>query len=128
MNVKYVAKDLEWTEGMRENVSAKIILPLQKYLNSDNFDLTVHLAMDRKRVQQRKPQFEMWIVLQTFDGHKKEIIRRHGVDFYGLVSEVSSGMRARVRKTHGLQTRPDHTVWAPPRETTSEPENLRKLS
>lgn len=111
MNVKYVAKELEWTETMRECVEHKIVQPLQKFLDTDNFDLSVHLTMDRKRVQQRKPQFEMWVVLQTYDGRKNEIIRRHGSDFYALVGEVSSGMRARVRKTHSVRAKPEHTLW-----------------
>ncbi|MGE0528534.1 MAG: hypothetical protein AB7G93_12385 [Bdellovibrionales bacterium] len=100
MNVRYVSKDLEWTSSMKECVSHRIVDPLRRHLKSEDFELSVHLEMGRKRMRARKPWFELWVVLQSFDGAGNKIVRRQGNEFPTLVSEVSSAMRACLRKTH----------------------------
>lgn len=101
MTVQFISQDLEWTEGMKECVQKKIIEPLQRHLSSDNFELSVHLGLERKRVQARKPKFEMWIVLQTFDGRNNEVVRSEDDRFLNLVHRVSKQMRTRIDKVHG---------------------------
>ncbi len=98
MTTRFVSQDIEWTESMKETVRLKIVEPLRRHLDKDNFEVSVHLAAERKRTQNRKPKFEMWVVLQTFDGRNNQIVRREGMDFLALANEVSGCMRAQLNK------------------------------
>lgn len=98
MTTRFVSQDLEWTESMKETVRCKIVEPLQRHLDQDNFEVSIHLAEERKRMSGRKPKFEMWVVLQTFDGRGNQIVRREGYDFSVLANEVSSCMRTQLNK------------------------------
>lgn len=98
MTTRFVSQDIDWTEGMKETVRQKIVEPLQRHLDKDNFEVSVHVAAERKRMHNRKPKFEMWVVLQTFDGRNNQIVRREGDDFMSLATEVSSCMRAQLNK------------------------------
>jgi hypothetical protein len=104
MNIRYVAKDVEWTDSMRDAVWTKIVEPLRQGLKTDRFDLSVHFHTTRKRVQNRKPEFEMWAVLVTY-GRGNEVVRCAGPDFYPLVTEISTLLRARVRKAGSIRRR-----------------------
>lgn len=98
MTTRFVSQDLDWTEAMKDVVRSKIVEPLQRHLDRDNFEVSVHLGAERKRMHNRKPKFEMWVVLQTFDGRNNQIVRREGDDFNTLANEVSSCMRAQLNK------------------------------
>ena len=98
MTTRFVSQDLDWTETMKECVRQKIVEPLQKHLDRDNFEVSVHLEAERKRMGSRKPKFEMWVVLQTFDGRNNQIVRREGEDFVTLTNEVSKCMRSQLNK------------------------------
>jgi hypothetical protein len=105
MNIRYVAQDQEWTIAMKNSVDDKIIEPLRRCLRTDNFDISFHFQMARKRLQGRKPEFEFWLVLQTFDGRNLEVVRCQGPEFYPLVTEASALLRERVRKTSSMRRR-----------------------
>lgn len=98
MTTRFVSQDMEWTESMKETVRAKIVEPLRKHLGRDNFEVAIHLGEERKRMDNRKPKFEMWVVLQTFDGRNNQIVRREGEDFLTLANEVSRCMRAQLSR------------------------------
>ncbi len=98
MTARFVSQDLEWTESMKEHVRQKIIYPLEKYFANENFHIAIHLDADRKRMDNRKPYYEMWAVLQTFDGRKGQVIRRQGEDFWALTNELSACMRSQLAK------------------------------
>lgn len=99
MSIRYVSRDLEWTDSMKECVQQKIVGPLEKHIKHVDYELSVHLECDRKRSNNRRPRFAMWVVLQTFDGHNNEVVRREGDDFHYLTNEVSSSMRSKLKKT-----------------------------
>ena len=103
MTTRFVAQDLEWTEPMRDLVRVKVIKQIQRYLHSDNFELSIHLREVRKRMNARKPQFEIWIVLQTFDGRNNQVVRREGEDFHKLVIEAGHGLKELIKKDHERQ-------------------------
>jgi ribosome-associated translation inhibitor RaiA len=97
-NIRFISQDLEWTESMKESVRHKIVEPLERHMKAADFDLAVHLGMERKRMSARQPSFVMSLVLQTFDGRKNELVRRQGGEFTTLVNDVSSHLRLKVRK------------------------------
>jgi ribosome-associated translation inhibitor RaiA len=105
MNIRYVSQEIEWTQPMKDCVRAKIVEPLQRFLKTSDFELSVHLQIERKRTDGRKPRYEMWTVLQTFDGGSNEVVRRQSADFYALTNEISSGMRARLKKKRAFKPR-----------------------
>lgn len=92
MNIRYVAQDLDWSAAMKENVERAVVAPLAADLKTANFELSMVL-------KKGGPYYELWAVLQTFDGHGNEVIRRKGEEFHSLLDEVSSGMRSMVRKS-----------------------------
>lgn len=99
MNVRYVSQDFTWDEAMKESVRQKIVEPLARHLNSDDFELSIHFQSERKRRLTAEPRFEMWAVLQTFDGRTNQVVRCAGTEFKTLVNEVSHSMRNRLRKS-----------------------------
>lgn len=105
MNVRYVTRDIEWTDGMQAAVWTRIIEPLRHCLKTDAFDLTVNFQASRKRMQSRKPEFEMWVVLQTYNGRANHVIRCEGAEFYSLVTEISALLRLRIRKASAHRRR-----------------------
>ncbi len=110
MTTRFVSQDLEWTEAMKETVRSKIVEPLQRHLDKDNFEVSIHLGAERKRMNGRKPKFEMWVVLQTFDGRNNQIVRREGHDFAALANEVSSCMRSQLSK-HKFRRKGTHNPF-----------------
>lgn len=98
MTVRFVSQDLEWTDSMKQIVQDKLVKPIRRFLKNDNFELSAHLALGRKRMGNRKPMYEFWIVLQTFDRLGNQVVRREGNDFIPLVLETASVMRAQLRK------------------------------
>lgn len=98
MTVRFVSQDVDWTEGMKEFARHKLIEPLERQLRSENFELSLHLAAERKRMDNRRPKFEMWAVLQTFDRSNNQIVRREGEDFNALVHTVAKTLRSQVRR------------------------------
>lgn len=103
MTARFVAQDLEWTESMKNFVREKVIKPISRYLHSDHFELSVHLREDRKRMDARKPHFEIWLVLQTFDGRNNQVVRREGEDFHKLVNEAGHSLKELIKKDHERQ-------------------------
>ena len=91
MNIRFVSKDLEWTDDMKDCVRQKIVEPLRRHFKHAEFEMSVTLSSAKK--------LEMWIVLQTFDGRHNEVLRRTGRDFGTLTNEVSSSMRAQLKRT-----------------------------
>jgi ribosome-associated translation inhibitor RaiA len=104
VTVQFVSQDLEWTESMKECVQRKIVDPLHRHLATENFELSVHIGLERKRLSGRKPKFEMWLVLQTFDGKSNEVVRGDNEQFLPLVSAISRQMRTRVNKLHSKKS------------------------
>jgi len=98
MTTRFVSQDVDWTEAMKEIVRQKVVEPVRKHLNKDNFEISVHLAEERKRMSNRKPKFEMWVVLQTFDGRNNQIVRREGEDFIVLANDISKAMRSHLAR------------------------------
>ena len=98
MTARFVSQDIDWTEGMKELVRTKLIEPLARQLHMDNFEISLHLATDRKRMKSCRPTFEMWAVLQTFAGSNNQIVRREGEDFNGLVHSIARTLRGQVRR------------------------------
>lgn len=101
MSVRFVSRDVEWTDVMRECVHSRIVVPLRRHLNNSDFELSVHLEWNHKR----PPTMEMWVVLQTFDGRGNEVVRMDGPDFSALTNEVSSRMREKLRRKASLRRR-----------------------
>lgn len=102
MMIQYVSQDLEWTESMKGCVQKKIIAPLAHVMNSDDFEISIHLDLERKRVLSHPPKLEMWIVLQTFDGQANEVVRDLDENFLSLVHQLSTQMRW-LRPRYALQ-------------------------
>ena len=100
MNIRFVAQELDWAPEHKESVHQKIVVPLMRFLKTENFDLSVYLSFERPGKSNLQPRLQMWAVLQTFDGRNNQVVRRNGNNFYSLINEVSSGMRAQVRKAH----------------------------
>lgn len=98
MTVRFVSQDVDWTEAMKEQVRSKLIEPLERQLRMENFEISLHLAAERKRMNARRPKFEMWAVLQTFDRSNNQIVRREGEDFNGLVHAVAKTLRSQLRR------------------------------
>jgi len=98
MNIRYVTQQLEWTESMKDAVRLKIVEPLARHFKNADFELSVHFEPERKRRNAGSPRFEMWVVLQSFDGRHNEVVRSEGAEFSALVNEVSHNMRNRLRK------------------------------
>lgn len=98
MNVRYVSQDLAWTESMKSSVRARIVEPLARHLNSENFEISVHIDIGWKRSPEVVPRFEMWVVLQTFDGRQNSVVRREGTNFSDVANQVSSGVRDQLRR------------------------------
>ncbi len=92
MGIKFVSKDIEWTEPMKECVRQRITHPLLKRIKDDVFELSVHLERYGPRPGW-SPRFAMWVVLRTFDGNNNEVARREGDDFHHLTNDVSCGLR-----------------------------------
>lgn len=67
-------------------------------LKSSDFQICVHLGFEKKRGVLDRSRYELWVVLQTFDGRSNEVVRCHGRDFRAVATEVSSQMRLRLRK------------------------------
>ena len=105
MNISFVSQELEWTEAMKGCVRAKIVVPLEKHLKTSDFELSVHLTYARKKSFGPGRRMEMWIVLQTFDGRTNEVVRCEGTEFFVLTNEISSSVRARLRKKISLPRR-----------------------
>ena len=118
MNIRYVARDLEWTEAMKEAVWSKVVEPLRKTVGHRDFELSVHLQAARRRGQDRSPEFEVWLVLQRFDGRGNELVRCAGPDFYILLGEATTLLRAQLRKAHEARRR--MMFFAPFRSPFSE--------
>jgi hypothetical protein len=97
MNVTFVSRDLVWTEPMCVWVNHKIALPIQRALKTDRFELSVHWELSRGRGWD-EPKYELWTVLQTYDGRGNQILRRRGNDFCNLVEEISKDLSAQVRR------------------------------
>lgn len=100
MNIRFVAQEADWTPAQKECVLQKLVKPLVRFLNTENFDLSVHLGFERVGKSNSRPRLQMWAVLQTFDGRGNQVVRRNGNDFVALINEVSSGMRLQVSKAH----------------------------
>ena len=93
MNVRYVSRDLLWTEPMREHVRVKLAEPLRNHLNTDDFELSVHIDHERKPAVGHSQGLEIWVVLQTFDGCGNQIVRCRGHDFAHVLNEASVLLR-----------------------------------
>jgi ribosome-associated translation inhibitor RaiA len=103
MTTRFVCQDMEWTEAMKEYVRQKVVEPIHRHLRSDNFELSVHLRTERKRMDNRKPWFEIWLVLQTFDGYNNQIVRREGEEFHKLVGDAGRCLKNKLQKQIGRQ-------------------------
>ncbi|MGE4132004.1 MAG: hypothetical protein AB7F86_10235 [Bdellovibrionales bacterium] len=99
MIARYVSQDTDWTESMKSAVRDRIIEPVRHHLANENFEISVHLGVERKRMASRKPKFELWVVLQTFDGQGNKIVRREGETFMKLVHDVGSTLKNQVDRT-----------------------------
>jgi ribosome-associated translation inhibitor RaiA len=99
MNVRYISRDIDWTESMKIQVENKIIAPVRRFLNSERFDLSVCFDMERRRSHHRFPDYELWVVLQTFDGRSNEVVRCQGSEFLELINEVSNSLKEQLRKS-----------------------------
>lgn len=95
MNIRYIAQGTDWTDKMKDRVQQTIALPLQRSLKGTEFDLSVHLMVDKSET------LTMWIVLQTFDGRGNQVVRRKGGAFKALALDVSNQLRRQMRKVHG---------------------------
>ena len=96
MDIRYVAQDFNWTDERKECVRAKIVAPLERFLKTSDFELSVHMDA-------RKPRHEMWVVLQTFTGIGNKVVRCQGYDFQTLVNDVSSHMRTQLKKKNSVR-------------------------
>ena len=113
MNIRFVSQDLKWSESMKDCVRQKIVEPLAYHLKSDDFELSVHFEAERKRRLSTIPRFEMWVVLQTFDGRNNQVVRCAGTDFTALTNEVSQNMRSRLRKSPRRRFNPKNFLVNP---------------
>ena len=98
MNIRYVAQDTDWSPALRGKVEDKIGAPLARFLKTSDFELSMHLRPDRRSGSPALQQYEMWAVLQTFDGYGNEIVRRRGQELQSLISEISNGLGHVLRK------------------------------
>jgi hypothetical protein len=96
MDIRYVAQDFNWTDERKECVRVKIVAPLERFLRTSDFELSVHMDA-------RKARHEMWVVLQTFNGGGNKVVRCQGYEFQSLVNEVSSQMRSQLTKKNAAR-------------------------
>lgn len=97
MNIRYVSPDLAWTESMKKSVHLRIVEPLAHHISGHDFEMSVHLEIGWRRTPILRPQFQMWVVLQTFDGGQNSIVRREGSNFIDVANAVSLGVREQLR-------------------------------
>jgi hypothetical protein len=91
------SRDLIWTEPMQVWAEHKIVEPIRRYLNNERFDLSIHWDLSRGLGLDGQPRYELWAVLQTFDGSGNQIVRCRGNDFCNLADEVAHNLRAQLR-------------------------------
>lgn len=94
-DVRFMARDTQWSDDMKDLVRGKIVAPLARHSDGARL-LSAHLENDAGLLT-------LWMVLQTFDGRKNEVVRRQGADFATLVNDVSSSMRSRLRQARGAR-------------------------
>lgn len=104
MNIQYVSQDLAWTDSMKKSVEQKIIAPLTRHVNCDGFEMSIHLDIGWNHSPQLSPRFELWVVLQTFDGRQNSVVRRSGSNFQLVANEVSNGMRDQLSRPKRKKT------------------------
>ena len=100
MTIRYVSRDMNWTESMKEQVRAKLVAPLVRGLGSRRFELSVHVDEVRGAPlnDNERPSMEIWAVLQTFDGNTNRILRRRGADFGQVIDEISKNLASQTAK------------------------------
>lgn len=96
--IRFTAKDVEWSEGLKESVWQKIIEPLEHHLRDQAFDLRVELSHETRGKRRHAPSFVLLLELRTFDGRASHALKERGSDAYALINEVSGQLGARLRK------------------------------
>ena len=98
MNIRFVSQDLAWTDSMKKSVHRNIIEPLAGVLKHEDFEISVHLDIGWTRKPNLAPRFELWMVLQTFDGRQNALVRRAGSNFSRVADAVSQGIRQELER------------------------------
>lgn len=101
--VSYFSTGLEWSDVMKASVEHKIALPLEHHLKTGDFQLSVHVTIESKRLHAHKPAYEMTLMLKTEEGRKTDIVRGYGEEFFAAVNDASRKMRVRLRKQSPLK-------------------------
>ena len=91
MNISYVSRGFDWTEEMKQTVRRQLVEPLRRQLKTSCFELSVHF-------DGHVNNYEMWAVLQTFDGRGNELVRCQGIDFHGLTEQTAELLLEKVTK------------------------------
>src|SRR6266404_25469 len=94
MHINYASRNLTWTEPMQDWVTQKIAEPLARLLKTGKFDLSLYWEPARgEQSWDEGKKYEMWTILQTYDGRGNRIIRRLGNDFCDLTEDVGQSLR-----------------------------------
>lgn len=104
MNVRFVSQDMSWTESMKSTVRTKIVEPLAGQLKKGDPELSIHLEIGWTRTPNLAPRFELWVVLQTFDGKQNALVRRAGANFASVAEEVLHGLRTELKRSPARPT------------------------
>jgi hypothetical protein len=112
MSVRYVSQDedLQWSDEMKSLVQKKIVSGLKTALKSAKFEFSV--GLNRPRMSRGATElFEIWGVLQTFDGRGNQVVRLQGDSFHDLVQRVAKEIHSRLtsqpsRSSHLFSTNP----------------------
>jgi len=77
----------------------KIVEPIRRSLKKERFDLSIHWDLSRGLGLDGQPRYELWAVLQTFDGSGNVLVRCRGNDFCNLADDVAHDLRVQVRNS-----------------------------
>ena len=86
MHITYASRDLTWTEPMQEWAVRQIAEPLARLLKTGKFDLSLYCQPSRPTPASEESGFEMWTVLQTYDGRTNRVVRCLGNDLNSLMN------------------------------------------
>jgi uncharacterized lipoprotein YmbA len=92
MEVSYMSQNLEWSSELSQPIDEHLVRPLRQHLKQACAQLVV-------RVEAVGDLYEMWAVLQTFDGRMNAIVRAQAVNLKELALEVSELMHEKVSRS-----------------------------
>lgn len=96
MTLRFASQTSEWTETMKCLVRDQLVEAAENHLGSSRFDMSAHLN------DQTGSNFELWLVLQSHDNQRTEILRGQGPRFADVVENLRDQLSRRLRLKEAL--------------------------